>query len=500
MNFTWLILGGGALVLFGLFKWRWAVFGALLLVVFEGAIRKWVLPQASSVIYFAKDFLLLGAYVSYFTGENRKHFYRFGEGMNWLLLAAVTVTFLESFNSDTGSLVAGLFGWKAYVMYMPLCFMVPAMFRTPEEAERFLHYYLALALPVCLLGVAQFAAPADSPLNVYAPGAAGALAQESDIATFGEDAYVRITGTFSYISGFGTYLVVVLALMVPVLAWARTRLWAALFSVTLALVIGNVMMTGSRATALGAGLVLGGTAFFTSVTGQAVERKRAWVHWLAGAVALVAAFHFFEDALTAMKERTTGEWEEGKIRFFGAVIEPWHFLGAAGLLGHGTGISQPAVNALRTTLQLPPPVFEYSSPTDAENSRVLMELGIPGFLVWYGLRLGLLVGLWQTWRKLRSPFLRQLALAGSMVLFYQFFTATMFAHTANIYHWFIAGFIFLLPKLDAQTIPQPVEAGPERPAYGARRRRARVRWRRRKPAPTRPTAAASDGAPAKSVS
>src|ERR1041385_520254 len=261
MNWIWLILGGGALALFGGFQWRWVVYGALALAVFEGAIRKWLLPQASQVIYFAKDFLLLGAYAGYFIGESRKQLFRFPSGLTILLLCAAAGTFLESFNSDTGSLVAGLFGWKAYVMYMPLCFMVPAMFRTPEEAERFLHYYLALALPVCLLGAAQFAAPADSPLNVYAPGAAGALAQESDIATFGEDAYVRITGTFSYISGFGTYLVVVVALMVPVLAWARTRLWAALFSVTLALVIGNVMMTGSRATALGAGLVLGGTAF-----------------------------------------------------------------------------------------------------------------------------------------------------------------------------------------------------------------------------------------------
>src|ERR1041385_610709 len=277
MNWIWLILGGGALALFGGFQWRWGIYGALALAVFEGAIRKWLLPQASQVIYFAKDFLLLGAYAGYFIGESRKQLFRFPSGLTILLLCAAAGTFLESFNSDTGSLVAGLFGWKAYVMYMPLCFMVPALFRTREELEVFLRYYLLLTLPVCLLGAAQFAAPPDSPLNVYAPGISGA-SEASDVATFGEDSFVRVTGTFSYISGYGVYLLVVLGLMVPVLAWSRKKGWALLFSVTLVSVIGNVMMTGSRATALGAGIVLAGFALITSLAAQPAERNRAWIH------------------------------------------------------------------------------------------------------------------------------------------------------------------------------------------------------------------------------
>ena len=40
--------------------------GELVLLVFEGAIRKWVFPSSRDLIYFAKDLLLLGAYLSYF--------------------------------------------------------------------------------------------------------------------------------------------------------------------------------------------------------------------------------------------------------------------------------------------------------------------------------------------------------------------------------------------------------------------------------------------------
>jgi hypothetical protein len=113
VNFALLILGGGLLVLCGLLRWRHAVFGALLLVVFEGAIRKWALPQASQMVYFAKDFLLLGAYIRYFLIDSRRQSAEFSEGLNTLLVCAVAWTFLESFNFETGSLLAGLFGWKS---------------------------------------------------------------------------------------------------------------------------------------------------------------------------------------------------------------------------------------------------------------------------------------------------------------------------------------------------------------------------------------------------
>ncbi len=442
-----MLWGGGLLFLLGLSNWRYGVFGALLLAVFEGALRKWVLPEASQAVYFAKDFLLLGAYVRYFLWESRRSAGGFGPALNSLMACAVVWTFLESFNPGTGSIIAGLFGWKAYVMYMPLAFMVPALFRSEPEFERCLRYYVALALPVGLLAVAQFYARPESPLNAYAPGV-GSADDASHIAVFGEDSFVRVTGTFSYISGYGTYLVTTLALLIPLLAWSKVRLWRAHFGVTLAVMDGNAMMTGSRATALGAAVVVGGFIFLTLATGTVGERRGAWVQVLAGAAAAIACVFFFGKALTALEQRTGGSLDEAQGRILGPITEPWEFMGTGGLVGYGDGISQPSVNALRSVLGLPAPVFAYSSPTDAENSRVVMELGAPGFFLWYGMRVGLVIALWRARKGLRSPFLRQLALGAVLVLFFQFFAPTMFAITANLYHWFLAGFTLLLPKLD----------------------------------------------------
>ncbi|MDY7015804.1 MAG: hypothetical protein SVX43_19855, partial [Cyanobacteriota bacterium] len=47
-------------------NWKGAVKAVFFILVIEGALRKWILPQASDAIYFLKDFVLLAAYLRYF--------------------------------------------------------------------------------------------------------------------------------------------------------------------------------------------------------------------------------------------------------------------------------------------------------------------------------------------------------------------------------------------------------------------------------------------------
>ena len=55
------LMGAVALLVLGALKWRVAVIIALILAAFEGALRKWVLPEFGQLLYFAKDLLLIGA-------------------------------------------------------------------------------------------------------------------------------------------------------------------------------------------------------------------------------------------------------------------------------------------------------------------------------------------------------------------------------------------------------------------------------------------------------
>src|SRR5206468_9375936 len=64
---------GAALFTLGMRRWREAIPAALLIAVFEGAVRKWVLPDYGQLIYFAKDILLLGAYAGFFLPRVLRH-------------------------------------------------------------------------------------------------------------------------------------------------------------------------------------------------------------------------------------------------------------------------------------------------------------------------------------------------------------------------------------------------------------------------------------------
>src|SRR3954453_20588357 len=51
--------------------WQRALFGVFILLIFEGALRKWVLPGAQAQIYLLKDGILLAVYLG-FMFEGRK--------------------------------------------------------------------------------------------------------------------------------------------------------------------------------------------------------------------------------------------------------------------------------------------------------------------------------------------------------------------------------------------------------------------------------------------
>ena len=185
----------GALFLFVISasNWRRSVKIALILVVIEGAIRKWVLPQASDLVYFLKDIVLLGAYANYFIFDQTRRPAIDSSMIKALLWVATLLISIQVFNARLDSVAVGLFGFKAYLWYVPLCFMLRDVFHSSEDLQSFLKWYLLLVIPVGALGALQFLSPPDSAINTYVPR------EGMDIATFGDlgdFSRARITGTF----------------------------------------------------------------------------------------------------------------------------------------------------------------------------------------------------------------------------------------------------------------------------------------------------------------
>jgi hypothetical protein len=423
--------------------WKVLVFVTLFLNITEGAMRKWVFPGSSQLVYFAKDGALIAAYVLFFLGGHYKGSHR-TKALTLIFLSAAIVVCLDAFNPNIGSVIVGLFGIKCYLLYVGLIYMGMQLFDDWGSFLRLVRWQVIIAIPICLLGIAQFGSPADSEINRYA------AADEQAIVTFGTDATVRITGTFAYITGHVFFVVISIALAAGLLGTSRRRS-DYLFSIaTLVLCVGNVWMSGSRsAGALSAILVGAVLAWFGFQQNRVALRLRTLLV-VAIALAVFTTTTWFNKAYNAYLDRIETSDDELVDRVFQHHDVFGLLLDYAGLTGYGTGITHPGAAALEKGLGLKPsepvPVFE------AEYARVLVDLGWIGAFLWYLLRIVVLLMIWKVYRELQTAELRLWAFIILALHLVTLNAAVVLNHTFAIYYWFLAGIALGLPRLEAREL------------------------------------------------
>lgn len=422
-------------------NWRNSVKIALVLLVLEGALRKWLFPQASILIYFLKDFILIGAYIGYFFLTPRKiNLVNKDQTIKFFAVMATFWCVFQAFNPSLGSPIIGFFGIKNYLLYIPLMWLIPALFTSTEQLYQFLRSYLLLLIPVGLLAIVQFFSPTDSILNVYSDEA-------HQIAVFGgENIAVRVTGTFSYIAGYSIYLGISLALLLPILSAHQSRLWRWLTIAEILLIAITSFMTGSRGL-VGAEILMLLAYFGIQALTQFPDFLRNFQKlFLPATLAFVAVTIGFNSAVQAFWARVTANSDIAQ-RIIGGFSESFAFFVFKGVDGYGTGATFQGNTAIRNLLNLPGGEF---IPTyyEGEVGRIALELGPIGFFIWYTLKFILLLALGSLYFRLQRPFLRNLALSAFICQALSFSNQLVFNHTAGLYHWFFNGFIFLLPQLE----------------------------------------------------
>jgi hypothetical protein len=423
-------------------NWQQGIKIALVLVVLEGALRKWALPQASQLIYFLKDFVLLGAYLRYFSlpPSARKLLVQ-QHTVKILFWVALAWCAMQSMNPGLGSPIIGLVGLKNYFFYVPIMWMLPALFPTEEDLFKFLRSYLLLLIPVGLLAIAQFFSPPDSPLNVYAWG------EDSPLTAVGGDLKsVRVTGTFSYIVGYAVYLSVCLVMLLPLFSVAQPRLWQWATTAEFLIIAVTGFMTGSRGLILSSLLILFGYFSVQGIASFSTFFQTIKKFIVPGLLGFWVVSSQFQSAYNSFMLRLMGN-QDVPDRVSGGFWEPFANFEHTGIGGFGTGATFQANGIIRNLLSLPngeliPVAYE------GEMGRIALEIGPLGFLIWYGLKLLLLIAMWNTYAKVKNTVLRQIALCIFLYQAITFSNQIVFNHSANLYCWFLNGFIFLLPQLD----------------------------------------------------
>lgn len=395
------------------FSWRRAVHLAFIMALLEGGIRKWLLPGASELVYFGKDIILFGAYIKFYFNPDfdLKGYYLKTPAM-LVSSACLMLIMVGALNPNIGSMVLAVYGVKIYLWYVPLAFMMPYLFRSEQELTRVLFWYCMISVPICLLGAAQFFAGPTSPLNCYVQTA---MMDSSQVATFGAGSErARITGTFSFITGHTTFVILFFGLTMALLTGITDKRKWILLLVNLPLLAANALMSGSRGAVYT--LVLFTLIFVAMTTITRVGKTEkggggALGYLLAGiaAVALVANI-FFKDALNEFEGRRRTANDTTASRLYTPL---WSIQQAAkdvGLAGFGIGMSHPAVEAMRNRLKLPR-AKEKCPVYDSEMGQVLAELGWAGFLMWYALRFWIVWSTWIAYKRAAPSVLKALFLA-----------------------------------------------------------------------------------------
>jgi len=358
------------------------------LLIFEGALRKW-LPSLSEPLLIVRDPVALLIYVQ----AVRCRKFPLNAPMLayfFLLISFLLISLFQIVLGIGGGPFVAAYGLRTNFLHLPLIFVIPEAFSF-EEVLKLGRWILILSIPMAALMVLQYSSPAGSWIN------AGTSADADQLAfAMGK---IRAAGTFSYVTGAAHFFVLATAFAVYAVVerysgYSRWLLWPALLSI---LIVQPV--SGSRTLVLGCGLVLAGALIFAIFSpAHAPKIVSALLFCLAGFV-LLSTTGFFREAkdvfMMRWNEANTawGGTERGLAgRFLEIFLEPFGLLSQAGPIGKGVGLGTNAGAALVTGS----PVFLLA---ENEWARVVLEAGpLAGFsYLAYRVWLAVLVGVRAAW-------------------------------------------------------------------------------------------------------
>lgn len=371
----------------------------LILVLFEGAIRKWLLPEYSNEVFLLKDFLLLGACFIYAQHVQKNIPLRPALAIfsGWSILAV--------FYAVVESSMQGLIGLRYYLAPLPLVLLVPALIREASDLERLATWAVRIAIPIGLLAIFQYLSPMDSMVNIYARG------EEESISGFGADSEdmfsgalrARVTATFSYISTFTAFLTAAWLFAWISLLDGRAKLDRRIAAGALVLVAFNMAMTGSRG--LFAVAILSGLPFaFLALRRMGALRMQLLALAVGGLISYVGVEIFEPFALTSLR----GGAGEATERILAALTMPYYVFTEVGFQGSGMGSTFAGLRELG----LRGGVAGFD---DVNMDRAGVELGTVGYAAYLFLKLYLLGKTFAVFRRANAPALRHWALAAFLI-------------------------------------------------------------------------------------
>lgn len=175
--------------------YRKAIWIYIFLLIFEGALRKWLLPSLATPLLLVRDPIAIWLTI---IGMQRGWF---GSGYIKTMIIVATISFILTLIFGHHNLFVALFGWRIYVFHFPMIFVMGKVL-TRNDLLKIGQFFLWISIPMTALIFIQFHSPESVWVNMGVGG-------EGTAGFSGALGYNRPPGTFSFTAGYVLFQAIV---------------------------------------------------------------------------------------------------------------------------------------------------------------------------------------------------------------------------------------------------------------------------------------------------
>lgn len=446
-------------------NWRNGVYLFLAWLLFEDFARKFL--GNNMAIYFAKDFLVLLVYLSFFAAYRRKDadLQTFRPPFLPVLLIFVWFGAMQVFNPASTSIFYGLLGMKLYFYYMPLIVVGYAMINSEAELRKFFYVNLGLMLIIAGLGIAQsIIGPRFLNPGVLADDIR-LLSETYRVAPISGARVYRPTSVFVSAGRFGDLLIIDWIVVFGfsgylLLRCRRGRIFAFL---ALAVAAAACVMSSSRGVFMwsSGSAMVGAAAFIWGAPwrqGEALRVLRTLQRAALGVALAVVVMLFtypeaFRDRLAVYSETLDPRSPISELAHRTRDYPLQNFLAAFDYprwpCGYGIGTISLGGQYVSRFFHARPAVGAVESGFGC----LIVEMGICGLVLWLAVAAAILISAWRVVRTLKGSPWFPLAFMISLYAFLLLLPLTFAGlqpyqdFILNAYLWLLLGVLFRLPTL-----------------------------------------------------
>jgi len=434
---------------------RYLIYALVIMLVFEGLLRKVLPPFLSTPVFFIKDVICLIGLCIFLSrkfdkaGKNLKNVWLF------VFFLFVPLFIITSFHG----LLITFFGAKQYLLYVIVGLLTVAGFTKDNgfQFKKFVNFFVLLLIPTTFIAVLQNSLPATHWLNLSVTG--------TSLEAFSAAGFLRVGSTFSFTGQYSYFLNVEAAfLMIHFFISPQEKNNPSLLNrlkipinvlLTLCLIVG-AFITGGRTAVLGVAscLVLGFVLLGFKRQKWMLSKGIVFAFCLIMGIAALRVvkpeyFAAYEQRSAGSDNKSHSEEIEGRVLSTFTNWTTWFWeqdLGSV-ILGNGLGVmSNGAEKISEYAYQVRLKMW-----TETDLSTTFWEGGLYLALVWYGFRLYIIYMAYKIWKRMHMV---NYFSAASFLLAYIIIngiTGTLALQPPlSIWWWMAVGAMITIKSLDRQ--------------------------------------------------